>query len=88
MQKKKYLVSRFTADEAAQLIGDKMKELGRDITNEEVNKLLSDYAIEQNKVLFTSEEPIDSDLLTGNLREEGYKVRNLNEEKRREDKDK
>lgn len=80
-----YYVSMMTAGEICDIIEAKMAELGRNITNEEVNKLLTDEAIKRNRVIACTDnkDNLDSDILTGNLREEGLKVLNLNEEARK-----
>lgn len=85
-QKKRYYMSMMTAGEICDIIDSKIKELGRNITNEEVNQLLTEEAIKRNAVIAMSEnkEDLDADMITGNLREDGLKVLNLNEESRKE----
>lgn len=85
-QKKRYYMSMMTAGEICDIIDSRIKELGRNITNEEVNQLLTEEAIKRNAVIAVSEnkEDLDADMITGNLREDGLKVLNLNEEARKE----
>lgn len=89
-QKKIGLAFVFTGEEMCKIIEDEIARLGRDITNEEMQQLLGDAAIKQHRVIGMTEHPeaVDVDLMVGNLREEGAKVKFLNEEWRREDKEK
>lgn len=84
-----YFLSMMTAEEICSIIEARTKELGRDITNQELNELLTKAAIDRKKVIAMSEnkEDMDIDLLAGNLREEGFTVRNDAEERRKNDKE-
>lgn len=82
------ILSVFTAEELCNIIESRMKELGRNITNAELNELISNKAIEMKRIIGASEEKIDSDLMVGNLREEGVKIRSINEEMRKKDTEK
>lgn len=72
-------------------LGDLVDELekeevivGRKLTNQEFNDLVNRLAREgKAEVLSVHKEKPDLDLLTGNLREDGKKVLNLNEEMRK-----
>lgn len=88
MDGKKHYAIMMTVGEVCDLIENEMARLGRNITNEEVNELITKAAIERDAVIATSDKPMDADMLTGELREEGVKVRNINEEIRREEKKK
>ena len=70
-------------EEICQAIEDKMLRLKRNISNEEVQELLWKL-VEQKKAKFLGTTHKDVDLLCGDLRENGIKVKNLTEEKRQE----
>lgn len=86
--KQQHMMSMMTVGEMCDLIEKEMARLGRDITNAELNELISKHAIETDSVISMSDKPFDSDLLTGNLREEGFRVLNTAEEERRKNKGK
>lgn len=87
-KKKIYSMIMLTAGEIVDIIEKEIERLGRNITNEELNILLTEEARKKDQVIAESlnKEDLDVDMITGNLREEGLKVRNLNEEQRRKEK--
>ena len=84
--KKNYLIM-LTAGQLKEAIENEMIDKRRNISNVEVQKLMAKLVTEgKAKVIGTTTK--DGDLLTGDLREKGLKVRNLNEETRKNKKEK
>lgn len=69
-------------EEICQAIEDEMLRLKRNISNEEVQELLWKL-VEQKKAKFLGTTDKDIDLICGDMRENGIKVKNIEEEKRR-----
>jgi hypothetical protein len=67
-----------TADEVYRAIENEMLRLKRNISNEEVQALLW-RLVEEKKAKFIGTTTQDIDLLVGNLREDGFKIKNLKE---------
>jgi hypothetical protein len=70
-------------EEICQAIEDEMIRLKRNISNEEVQELLWKL-VEQKKAKFLGTTSQDADMICGNMRENGIKVKNIAEEKRQE----
>jgi len=70
-------------EEISQAIEDEMIRLKRNISNEEVQELLWKL-VEQKKAKFLGTTSQDADMICGNMRENGIKVKNIAEEKRQE----
>lgn len=71
--------------ELCDAIEAEMIRLNRNITNEEVQNLLWKL-VDDKKAKFIGTTNLDGDLISGNLREQGIIVRNLNEERRTDEK--
>jgi len=74
-----------SSEEICHAIEEAMMDKKRNISNEEVQQLLWKL-VEQKKATFIGTTNQDVSLLTGNLRENGIKVKNLSEEKRKNEK--
>jgi len=85
--KKKNVLIMVTAGEICKAIEEEMQRLGRNISNKEIQVLLYKL-VKKKKAKFIGNTDMDGDLLTGNLREKGIRIQNLNEEYRRENNDK
>lgn len=83
-----HLLSVINSDVLVEAIEKEIAKLGRDLSNVELNDLVN-RLIKDGKatLLHAQKEKMDGDLLAGNLREDGYKVTNLNEEIRKKRKD-
>lgn len=81
----KYHMIISTAGEICDALDAAIKRLGRDLTKEEVNKVITEMALEHRgaEILQSSDEPFDIDLLAGDLREDGIKVIHPKEQLRR-----
>jgi len=80
--KKNYLIM-LTAEELKEAISNEMIDKRRNISNIEVQEVVERLVIEgKAKVIGTTNK--DGDLLTGELREQGLKIKNINEEIRRD----
>lgn len=83
MENNKHALILVMPEEICQAIEDEMFRLKRNITNKEVQELLWKL-VKEKKAKFLDTTDNDIDLLSGNLRENGIKVRNI-EEKRKQD---
>ena len=81
-----YMLSVVNSDVLVTAIEAEIARLGRNITNVEINELVNKLvAGGKGEVVAVTKEPLDMDVLGGNLREKGVKVRNISEEIRRKE---
>jgi len=78
-----YSINVITCKDLVDAIEMEQMRLGHDLSNSELQDLVHNLIREgKAKVLSVSKEKPDIDLLAGNLREDGVKVLNINEEMR------